>query len=161
MLHLIPAPLHWAAYRAAHRLRLIWWRLCKPRIRGCRILAFDAAGRVLLVRHSYGSSRWMLPAGGLRRAEDPVIGAVRELAEETGLRLEGARLVMTLEEPLSGATNEIHLVTGLTQGRLKADSREVIAAEFFTPSDWPEPMPVSHLQCLDEWVTAAATARLA
>ena len=146
MLHLIPAPLHRAAYRAAHRLRLVWWRLRKPRIRGCRILAFDAAGRVLLVRHSYGSSRWMLPAGGLGRIEDPVIGAVRELGEETGLRLEAAQLVMKLEEPLSGATNEIHLVTGLANGTLRADSREVVEAEFFTPGAWPEPMPVSHLQ---------------
>ena len=158
MLHLIPAPLHRIGYRAAHRLRLLWWRVRRPRVRGCRILAFDHAGGVLLVRHSYGSGRWMLPGGGLGRNEDAVAGARRELAEEVGCRLDEARLVTLLEEPLSGATNHVHLVTGRTADAATGDRREVIAAQFFAPGAWPADMAVSHQAGLDAWVTAAATA---
>ena len=158
MLHLIPAPLHRAAYRAAHQLRLLWWRVRRPRIRGVRILAFDTEGRVLLVRHSYGSGNWMLPGGGLGRGEDPVAGAVRELAEEVGCKFEHARLVEVLEEPLSGANNHVHLVTGRTSDTALGDRREVIAAQFFAPGDWPIDLSVSHRGELDDWIRTAAIA---
>lgn len=158
MLHLIPAPLHRSAYRAAHRARLLWWRLRRPRLRGCRILAFDPYGRVLLVRHSYGSGTWMLPGGGLGRNEDAVAGAVREFAEEVGGRLDRARLAMVLEEPLSGATNHVHIVTGVCVGQAIGDRREVIAAQFFAPGDWPDDLSLSHSSGLDEWVKTAAAA---
>jgi ADP-ribose pyrophosphatase YjhB (NUDIX family) len=49
----------------------------------------DPAGAVLLVRASNRSDlrgRWFLPGGGLNHGEHPRDGALRELAEETGLR---------------------------------------------------------------------------
>ena len=63
MFRLIPAPLHRAALVVAHQVRLRWWRIRKPLLLGCRVMAFDDQGRVLLIRHSYGSGRWMLPGG--------------------------------------------------------------------------------------------------
>jgi 8-oxo-dGTP pyrophosphatase MutT (NUDIX family) len=158
MLHLIPPPLHRAAYRAAHRLRLVWWRLRRPQLRGCRMLVFDLQGRVLLVRHSYGSGNWMLPAGGLGRKEDAVAGARRELAEEVGCRLDQALVVARLDEPLAGAVNQVHLVTGISGDPPTGDQREVIAAQFFARGAWPDNLAVSHQAGLDAWVTAAATA---
>lgn len=119
---------------------------------------FDPEGRVLLVRHSYGSGNWMLPAGGLGRNEDAVAGALREFAEEVGGRLERARLVMLLEEPLSGATNHVHVVTGVCANQVVGDRREVIAAEFFASGDWPPDLSLSHKDGLDGWVRAAEAA---
>ncbi len=112
MLRLIPPPLHRAALRLAHAVRRRWWRIAKVRLQGCRVLAFDAQGRVLLIRHSYGSGNWMLPGGGLGHREDPLAAALRELAEETGLALVGARHFAEVEEPLYGTTNRVHLVAG-------------------------------------------------
>ncbi|MDG4767210.1 NUDIX domain-containing protein [Solwaraspora sp. WMMD406] len=59
--------------------------------RAARVLLIDAADRVLMLRgndparphHRY----WFTPGGGLAPQETPVLGAVRELAEETGLRV--------------------------------------------------------------------------
>ena len=75
MLHLIPAPAHRTVLRIAHGLRLRWWRMRKPRLAGCRVLALDREDRVLLVRHSYGSGKWMPPGGGLTRGEDALAAA--------------------------------------------------------------------------------------
>jgi 8-oxo-dGTP diphosphatase len=48
----------------------------------------EADDRLLLVRVApaeAGAGLWLLPGGGLDFGEDPVDGALRELAEETGL----------------------------------------------------------------------------
>jgi 8-oxo-dGTP pyrophosphatase MutT (NUDIX family) len=51
----------------------------------------DGVGRLLLLRQPPGYS-WTLPAGLLQRGEAPVVGAARELAEESGIRLSPDRL---------------------------------------------------------------------
>ena len=71
------------------RRRLV--RLAVPKyIVGAVTLVRDAeasgAGRLLLLRQPPGRG-WGLPAGLLRREEAPVVGAARELAEESGIRL--------------------------------------------------------------------------
>ena len=57
-----------------------------------RVLLYDADDRVLLFLH-YGKShavppRWITPGGGVDPGEDHDRAAVREVLEETGLRLE-------------------------------------------------------------------------
>ena len=39
----------------------------------------------MLVRHSYGDRRWMLPGGRIRTGEDPLITARREMYQELGV----------------------------------------------------------------------------
>jgi ADP-ribose pyrophosphatase YjhB (NUDIX family) len=51
---------------------------------GVRVVATDADGRVLLVKHTYLAG-WWLPGGGVDRGETTQDAAVRELAEETGM----------------------------------------------------------------------------
>jgi ADP-ribose pyrophosphatase YjhB (NUDIX family) len=54
------------------------------------VLAFDGAGRVLLVRHAEGV--WVAPGGAIEPGETPADAAVREAFEETGLELALARV---------------------------------------------------------------------
>ncbi len=155
MLHLIPAPLHRAGLRVAHAIRRKWWHWRKPKLSGCRVLALDVSGRVLLVRHSYGSPRWMPPGGGLARGEDPVAAAIRELREETGCRLDHARLLDLVQEKLHGAGNQVHLVVGWTADDPVADGREIIEAAFFAADALPQHMPPQLRERLPHWITAA------
>jgi ADP-ribose pyrophosphatase YjhB (NUDIX family) len=53
-------------------------------------------GAVLLARLTGDPPRWTLPGGGLDHGEDPRDGAVREVEEETGYRVE-LRQLLTVE----------------------------------------------------------------
>lgn len=73
--------------------------------------------RVLLCRIAPGepdSGRWTLPGGGLDFGEDPPVGVLRELGEETGLagRIDGLAAVLSrVYEPHQTASGRrVHLV---------------------------------------------------
>ena len=59
-------------------------RLTRGMTLGVRVVATDAQGRVMLVKHTYLAG-WWLPGGGVDRGETTPNAAVRELREETGL----------------------------------------------------------------------------
>lgn len=65
--------------------------------RAARVLLFDGLGRVLLQRgHDIDDPDrhwWFTPGGGIAAGETPREGAVRELAEETGIELDPASLL--------------------------------------------------------------------
>jgi len=128
---ILPAPLHRLLLRAAHRLRVAWWRWRRPLTQGVSIAALDGAGRVLLIRQSYGSRAWTLPGGGIRSGEDPAEAAAREFAEELGCPVTAVTLLSVRDERMHGATNRVHLFTARLAGQPHPDGREVIAAQLF------------------------------
>jgi 8-oxo-dGTP pyrophosphatase MutT (NUDIX family) len=76
-------------YRLPHGMRIRLVRMASFKyIVGAVVLVRDAEaaepGRLLLLRQP-STNGWTLPAGLLRRREAPLQGAVRELAEETGI----------------------------------------------------------------------------
>ena len=62
--------------------------------RGAMALIQDEQGRVLVLEHTYRRTvPWGLPGGWLKQAESPEAGLVREVFEETGLRVRVDRLL--------------------------------------------------------------------
>ena len=74
-----------AGYRLALLLLRRWWFFRRPRSSGVRCIVRHG-GTILLVRHSYGDRRWMLPGGRVRRGEDPIVTARREMRQELDIR---------------------------------------------------------------------------
>lgn len=135
MLRLIPAGLHRLALRVAWRARQRWRRFARPDIRGVGVLVRDEAGRVLLVRHSYGPQGWAVPGGGLGGAEDPAEGARREMQEELSLSLKELRLLDERVETMAGCSHTGYLFHALGEGDPQADGREICEARWFALSD--------------------------
>lgn len=140
MLHLIPAALHRRLYRLAHVARRCWLRLRGGEVHGCSVIARDAEGRVLMVRHSYGSGSWEFPGGGIGRGEAPEEAARREFAEELGCGLAGLTFLGTIEEPYHGAINKVRVFTALVDGDPRPDGRELVATRFFRRDELPVPL---------------------
>ncbi|WP_404482418.1 NUDIX domain-containing protein [Novosphingobium sp. BL-52-GroH] len=93
---------------------------------GVRVLVQDAHGRVLLIRHSYGSDKWMPPGGGMHRGED-----------------------------LHGSSNAVRIVLGRTGDSPRADGREIVEAGFFTLDALPAHMSPGLAQRIREWAAQA------
>ena len=65
---------------------------------GVKTVIVDGDGRVLLIQRSDKSTRphgWDLPGGGVDRGEDPRDAAVREVGEETSLKVHTLKLLTT------------------------------------------------------------------
>lgn len=134
----LPRPLRTAVYgtfyRFPVRLRRRLVRLVVPKyVVGAVALVYDseapAPGRLLMVRQPPGTG-WGLPAGLLQRAEPPVIGAARELAEETGVTLEAGALRPATPNAVVHAKGWVDMVFSTSvpasTTRLVADGAEVI-----------------------------------
>jgi ADP-ribose pyrophosphatase YjhB (NUDIX family) len=57
----------------------------KVSIAACAVIE-DAAGGILVVKHSYRRQPWGLPGGFVRRGEQPAAALRRELREELGVK---------------------------------------------------------------------------
>ncbi len=140
MLSLLPAPLHRALLPLAHLVRHYWrgWRGVP--IAGVGVVITNLGGDVLLLKHSYGPEVWALPGGGLRRGEDPLEAARREVREEIGIALTRIVPVAVIEEVISGAPHTTHLFAATCNQHPKPDGREIVVARFFPSHSLPEPL---------------------
>jgi len=74
-------------YRLTHPVYATVWRKLQPTTVGVKAIVTDPEGRVLLVKTRY-QRWWTLPGGGVHRQESPELAAIREVREETGVRIE-------------------------------------------------------------------------
>jgi ADP-ribose pyrophosphatase YjhB (NUDIX family) len=154
VLHILPAPVHQWALRLAHGTRLRWWRLTGKVVRGCNVIATNAAGHIVLVRHSYHlNGLWMLPGGGLDKGESLLDAAGRELAEEVGCVLADPLHVATITFEWSRWTNVIELVAGTTPDVPQPDGREIAACGFFDPRALPHPTSEPAKAMIARWLS--------
>jgi 8-oxo-dGTP pyrophosphatase MutT (NUDIX family) len=93
------------------------------------VVAVDDAGRILLVgqyRYTLDAWSWELPEGGAPLDEDPLEGARRELAEETGYRATTWRELVRFHTSNS-VTDEagvLYLASGLEAGAADPEGTE-------------------------------------
>ncbi len=69
---------------------------------------FDADGRLLLIRRS-DNQKWAMPGGVFEVGESPAEGTIREVFEETGLRVRPLRLIGVFDSRFWGTRSRHHI----------------------------------------------------
>ena len=124
-------------------------------LNGGMAAVLDEQGRVLLVRRS-DNHKWTLVTGCLEPGEQPAVGMLREIEEETGVIAEVERLVLlNTDDHLSSAPNgDLIWWTTLgfrcryVSGEARVNDDESIEVGWFDPADMPA-LPASHARCLE------------
>ena len=115
-----------------YRAQRLVWRLLRPRTRGVKVMLFNPAGELLLVRHTYGdTSLFLLPGGGVRPFEAPEQAAVREVGEELGCGVERLSLVSVHAASHEGKRDTVFLFRARLAGEVRIDEVEIAEARFF------------------------------
>jgi 8-oxo-dGTP pyrophosphatase MutT (NUDIX family) len=99
------------------------------RTRATGAVVVDADGRVLLVgqhRYTLGRYSWELPEGGAPFDEDPMDGAKREVAEETGYTARSWRELMrfTLSNSVTDEEGVLFVASDIDPGPASPDPTE-------------------------------------
>jgi 8-oxo-dGTP diphosphatase len=100
--------------------------------------------RLLLLRQPPGR-RWGLPAGLLKKHEQPAVGAARELFEESGVRLPPDDLVPAVPNAIVHAKGWVDMVffgaVPASTNPLVVDGGEVLEASWFPIDELPPLTP--------------------
>lgn len=108
---------------------------------GAAAVILDARGRVLLVKHSYGMQNWELPGGAAESEESVADTAVREVREETGLRVTAQRLTGLYYMPENDSHHFVFLCgTEEASQVARSVSSETTECGYFDPHALPRPI---------------------
>ena len=133
-----PAPVRALVHRVGYRVLQVWWFVRRPAMSGVKCAVTDG-GRVLLVRHTYGSRSWDLPGGKIRRHEPPLAAARREMHEELGVRIEAWESLGQLQVIYDHRRDTLNCFRAERDGRtITIDRGELRKAKWFDRDALPD-----------------------
>jgi 8-oxo-dGTP pyrophosphatase MutT (NUDIX family) len=125
-------------YRVAYLLLRIYWFLRRPSLRGVKCVLTDGE-RVLLVRHTYGPSDWVMPGGAIKPREEPLLAAQREMHEELGVRIENWKALGVLTGRMDYRRDTLHCWQAeLGNRELTLERAEIDDARWFARDQMPD-----------------------
>ncbi|WP_407936801.1 NUDIX domain-containing protein [Jiella pelagia] len=126
--------------------------LSRPMTLGVRGAAFDAAGRLFLVRHTYLPG-WYMPGGGVDPGETVEEALHREMSEEGNLVVSRPPELFAVYYNRAASKHD-HVVfyrcDGVVQAAEKQPDREIAETGFFPLDDLPEGVTEATGRRLDE-----------
>ena len=142
----LPRRLRGYAYQTFYRLpsgtRRLLVRMIAPRyvVGAVAVIRDTETDRLLLLRQP-PSRGWSLPAGLLKKREQPVVGAARELFEETGVRIDPTDLTAATPNAIVHPVGVVDTVwfgaVPASTTALTVDGGEILEARWFPVDDLP------------------------
>lgn len=125
------------------------------RVRCVGAIVHDPQGRLLVIRrgHPPGEGLWSLPGGRVEPGETDAEAVVREIAEETGLRVEPGRLIGSVDRPApGGATYDISDYAATVTGGALRPGDDATEARWVTAEELRRlPTTIGLLDSLTAW----------
>lgn len=117
---------------------VLWWMRFKTRLglrERIRVIVINNDNKVLLVRPVIGIRKWELPGGMPRRGESFEAAIVRELREETGVKVRqaGLRFVIEYLRPYPMHVYEVRV----SSDKIRKNMLEIRDARWFSLSELP------------------------
>ncbi|MBO0905437.1 NUDIX domain-containing protein [Jiella sp. MQZ13P-4] len=132
--------------------------LTRPMTLGVRGAAFDEAGRIFLVRHTYLPG-WYMPGGGVDPGETVEEALHRECAEEGNLSLTRPPELVSVYYNRAASKHDhvlLYRCEGVVQSETKRPDREIAEAGFFPLDGLPDDLTAATRRRLDELAGAGA-----
>jgi ADP-ribose pyrophosphatase YjhB (NUDIX family) len=126
--------------RIAMRLAHLSFLATRPMTLGIRGVVLDAAGAVMLVKHSYVAG-WHLPGGGVEAGETCETALARELQEEANVIVEAPAVLHGLFFNVHVSRRDhvaVYVVERFRVTGERAPDREILEARFFARDALPE-----------------------
>lgn len=123
--------------KAAAAARSVVMFMVPLRLRAVKAVIRSSDGRILLVRHSYGSGRWMLPGGRVKRGEEFAAAAAREVHEELGVVAAEWALLAEFRTRYGLTRQRLGLVEAIADSRSILPNPEISEFAFIDPGDPP------------------------
>jgi ADP-ribose pyrophosphatase YjhB (NUDIX family) len=136
-------------------VRRVWWLARRPKTIGAAALVVDGDGRILLVRQSYATRRWMLPGGAVKRGETLRDGALREAAEEAGIVVgdpDSATLLGVYGNFNQGKSDHIAVYIVKRWEQRPSDDIEISDRGFFPADELPSPLAGGARRRIEEYL---------
>lgn len=138
-----------------------WLYFADPKVvAGVVVGRVGASGpEVLLGRRRWnpGMGRWYLPSGFVDYGEAAPAAAIRELHEETGLVVEISELLGVWDFPLGDESRRGIAIfyQGRAVGGTLAPADDVVALDWFAPTDLPDVAFETHRAIIARWARVA------
>jgi 8-oxo-dGTP diphosphatase len=137
----------WRVIRGPMQWRVLWLWHAKFMV-GVTGIVRDQDGRVLLLKHRLWPEgrQWGLPTGYANAGESFEDTVVREVREETGLKVR----VNELAHLRSGYRLRVEVAyeAEFIGGEVKTDSFEILEARWFSPNQLPDGVQESHRELI-------------
>ncbi len=110
-------------------------------------IVLNDRNEILLLKHTYRELPWGMP-GGWMDYESPEEAIVREVYEETSMRIKSDKIISTIYNSNPNRI-DIFIKCSYIEGEFKK-SAEVSDYDFFKIGSWPEGMPDTQIDILEK-----------
>lgn len=115
-------------------------------------IVMNDKNEILLLKHTYRDLPWGIP-GGWMEYESPEEGIVREVYEETSMKIKSERVIASIYNSKPDRI-DIYIKCSYLEGEFK-ESPEVSDYGFFKVGCWPKGMPSAQIEVLHKLLSHA------
>ena len=130
----------------------IYWRVFRPKTYGARVILM--CGEKILLVQPRRSQYWNFPGGGVKKNEQSEQGALRELYEETGIRIQNKDYILgTYLAQAEGKRDTVTIIVARAETELIPKLEiEIQNAQWFLVKELPETTTKSTLRRINEYL---------